>query len=74
MKASDRFLWKAERMCSVSSPAGVIDEMSVFVAPVLAPSGLPAFGTGDITGLLRDAAYMHTHDAGRDIWIHAMFD
>ena len=54
--------------------AGVIDEMSVFVAPVLAPSGIPAFGTGDISGLLREAAYMHTHDVGRDIWIHALFD
>jgi diaminohydroxyphosphoribosylaminopyrimidine deaminase/5-amino-6-(5-phosphoribosylamino)uracil reductase len=54
--------------------AGVIDEMSIFIAPRLAPSGVPAFGSGVTPGLLRDAAYMHTHDAGRDIWIHALFD
>jgi diaminohydroxyphosphoribosylaminopyrimidine deaminase/5-amino-6-(5-phosphoribosylamino)uracil reductase len=54
--------------------AGVIDEMSVFVAPRIAPSGVPAFGTASLTGSLREAAYMHTHDAGRDVWIHALFD
>lgn len=54
--------------------AGVIDEMSVFVAPVLAPRGVPAFPAGGVAALVREASYMHTHDAGRDIWIHAMFD
>jgi diaminohydroxyphosphoribosylaminopyrimidine deaminase / 5-amino-6-(5-phosphoribosylamino)uracil reductase len=54
--------------------AGVIDELSIFVAPRLAPSGVPAFGSGATPGLLRAAAYMHTHDMGRDIWIHALFD
>lgn len=53
---------------------GMVDEMSVFIAPVLAPRGVPAFPAGLPGALLRDASYMHTHDAGRDIWIHAMFD
>ncbi len=53
---------------------GLIDEMSIFVAPVLAPRGAPAFPTGSLAALVREASYMHTHDAGRDIWIHAMFD
>jgi diaminohydroxyphosphoribosylaminopyrimidine deaminase / 5-amino-6-(5-phosphoribosylamino)uracil reductase len=54
--------------------AGVVDEMSVFVAPVLAPQGVPAFPAGAVASATKDAAYMHTHDAGRDIWIHAMFE
>jgi diaminohydroxyphosphoribosylaminopyrimidine deaminase/5-amino-6-(5-phosphoribosylamino)uracil reductase len=53
---------------------GMIDEMSVFIAPVLAPAGVPAFPSGALGAALAEASFMHTHDAGRDIWVHAMFD
>lgn len=54
--------------------AGVVDEMSVFVAPALAPRGVAAFPAGGVQSALMEASSMHTHDAGRDIWIHAMFE
>lgn len=53
---------------------GMIDEMSVFIAPVLAPRGVPAFPSGALAAAVSEASYMHTHDAGRDIWLHVMFD
>jgi riboflavin biosynthesis pyrimidine reductase len=53
---------------------GMIDEMSVFIAPVLAPGGVAAFPSGALAAVVSEASYMHTHDAGRDIWVHAMFD
>lgn len=51
-----------------------VDEMSVFIAPRVAPAGLPAYGADAVFGHVRDAVHMHTHEAGDDLWVHTLFD